>query len=78
MSKELRAQIEADQYKRYVQFKTMAELSPEAWGIDPSDIVPAPPEDEEELPRAEVSTTAEHVRYHDESGEPVDDGRAGG
>ena len=78
MSKELRAQIEADQYQRYVKFKTVADLSPEAWGIDPHDIVPAPPVDEEALPLAELSTTAEHMRHHDESGKPVDDGRAGG
>lgn len=77
-SKDLRAQIEAEQYKRYVQLKTMADLSTEAWGIEPSDIVSAPPEDEDEFPKAELSTTAEHARHHDESGDPVDDGRAGG
>ncbi len=28
--------------------------------------------------KAELSTTAEHARHQDESGDPVDDGRAGG
>jgi hypothetical protein len=33
--------------------------------------------DEEELPKAQMSVTAEHMRHHDESGEPVDEGREG-
>ena len=34
-SKLLRMQIEADYYKRYILSKTLADLSPEAWGIKP-------------------------------------------
>jgi pyruvate-ferredoxin/flavodoxin oxidoreductase len=76
-SKMLRTQIEADYYKRHILVKTLADLSPEAWGITPRTPVEAPPVDEEKLPQAQLSVTAEHMRHHDESGEPVDEGRAG-
>jgi pyruvate-ferredoxin/flavodoxin oxidoreductase len=76
-SKLLRMQIEADYYKRYILSKTLADLSPEAWGIKPHTPVAAPPVDEEELQKAQMSVTAEHMRHHDESGEPVDEGREG-
>ncbi len=71
-SKMLRMQIEADYYKRHVLAQTIADLSPEAWGIKPRTPVPAPSVDEEELPKVELSVTAEHMRHHDDSGEPVD------
>ena len=71
-SKMLRMQIEADYYKRHVLAQTIADLSPEAWGIKPRTPVPAPSVDEEELPKAQLSVTAEHMRHHDDSGEPVD------
>jgi pyruvate-ferredoxin/flavodoxin oxidoreductase len=74
-SKMLRMQIEADYYKRHILAKSLADLSPEAWGIKPRTPVAAPPVDEEELPKAQLSVTAEHMRHHDESGEPVDEGR---
>ena len=70
-SKMLRIQIEADYYKRHILVKTLADLSPQAWGITPGTPVAAPPADEEELPQAQSSVTAEHMRHHDESGEPV-------
>ena len=75
-SKKLRTQLEADYYKKYVMVKTMADLSPEAWGIETHTPVEAPPSDEDELPMASLSVTAEHIRSHDDSGEPVDEGRS--
>jgi pyruvate-ferredoxin/flavodoxin oxidoreductase len=75
-SKKLRTQLEADYYKKYVLIKTMADLSPEAWGIETHPPVEAPPSDEDELPMASLSVTAEHMRSNDESGEPADEGRA--
>jgi len=68
----LRTQIEADYYKRHVLAQTIADLSPEAWGIKPRTPVAALSVDEEELPKVELSVTAEHMRQHDDSGEPVD------
>jgi hypothetical protein len=59
-------QIEADYYKRYILSKTLADLSPEAWGIKPHTPLAAPPVDEEELQKAQTSVTAEHMRHHDE------------
>jgi hypothetical protein len=61
-------------HKRHILAKTLADFSPEAWGIKPRPPVAAPPVDEEELPKAQFSVTAEHMRHYDESGEPVDDG----
>jgi hypothetical protein len=54
--------------------QTIADLSPEAWGIEPRTPVAVPPADEKELPKVELSVTAEHMRHHDDSGEPVDEG----
>ena len=76
-SKMLRMQIEADYYKRHILAKTLADLSPEAWGITAGTPAEAPPVDEEEPPQAQLSVTAEHMRHDNESGEPVDEGRGG-
>ena len=76
-SKKLRLQIEADYYKRHILAKAIADLSPEAWGVKPHAPVEVSGEDERKLPKISLSTTAEHVRYDDESGEPFDDGRSG-
>ncbi len=71
-SKRLRRQLEADYYKRYVMIKTMADLSPEAWGIETHLPVKTPPSEEVDLPMANLSVTAEHIRSYDESGELMD------
>jgi pyruvate-ferredoxin/flavodoxin oxidoreductase len=76
-SKMLRSQIEVDYYKRHILLKTLADLSPEAWGITPGNPAEVPSVDEEELPQAQLSVTAEHMRHDDESGEPVSEGREG-
>ena len=72
-SRMLRTQLEADYYKRHVLARTIADLSPQAWGIKPGSPVTAPPVDEKAVPKVELSVTAEHMRHHDESGEPLDD-----
>ena len=69
VSKMLRTELEADYHKRHVLAEAVAGLSPEAWGIETSAPVPAPPEPA----NVQLSVTAEHMRNHDESGEPSDE-----
>ena len=72
-SRMLRTQLEADYYKRHVLAETIADLSPQAWGISPGAPVTAPPAEDKEPPKVQLSVTAEHMRQHDEPGEPLDD-----
>ena len=72
VSRMLRMQLEADYFKRHVLAEAIADLSPEVWGIEPCSPVTAPQEDEKEHPGVPVTVTAEHMRNHDESGEPLD------
>ena len=71
VSKMLRTELEADYHKRHVLAEAVADLSPEVWKIEPCSPVTAP-EDEEGHPDVPLTVTAEHMRSHDESGEPLD------
>jgi pyruvate-ferredoxin/flavodoxin oxidoreductase len=46
VSRMLRTQLEADYFKRHVLAETIADLSPQAWGIEPCSPVTAPRADE--------------------------------
>jgi pyruvate-ferredoxin/flavodoxin oxidoreductase len=72
-SRMLRTQLEADYYKRHVLAETIADLSPQAWGIEPGSPITAPAAEEKEPPKVQLTVTAEHMRHHDESGEPLDE-----
>jgi hypothetical protein len=69
----LRTQLEADYHKRHVLAETIAGLSPQAWGIEPGSPVTTPTVEEKEPPEVQLTVTAEHMRHHDESGEPLDE-----
>jgi pyruvate-ferredoxin/flavodoxin oxidoreductase len=72
-SRMLRTQLEADYHKRHVLAETIAGLSPQAWGIEPGSPVTTPTVEEKEPPEVQLTVTAEHMRHHDESGEPLDE-----